>query len=290
MQCTNPIRIQVSKKNSFVNKYPDGLQVPCGKCLACRIQKRKEWQTRMLHELSSHKDNSFVTLTYNDDSLPANLSLVKSDLQKYFKRLRKSIAPHRIKYFACGEYGETTFRPHYHCIIFGLGLRPEHQQLIRDNWQKGHVHVGQAEPDSIGYVAGYIDKKYSGDLADEEYYQLGREPVFRISSNGLGRDYCDSNSEQIKSNLYITVRGVKQSVPRYYIKRLGIDTRSITDYALDRDCEITEKHTGVYITADELYKSSATEENKRLIDGVRDAKAQHNRNLHARTKLRSRKF
>ena len=80
MQCTNPVRIS---KNLDVKLYPDGLLVPCGKCLSCRIAKRSEWSMRMLHELESYDCAVFVTLTYDDEHLPEHGSLVVSDLQKF---------------------------------------------------------------------------------------------------------------------------------------------------------------------------------------------------------------
>ena len=173
VQCTNPVRLlprrnQFGRYNLHPDQYPDGLLVPCGRCLACRISKRREWSLRMLHELADYDDAMFLTLTYNDDNLPPNGSLVKADLQKFFKRLRKrlDVDGRKIRYFACGEYGEQTQRPHYHAIIFGLSLRDEDKQLVVDSWDKMSWHVpqikkkafGMVEPDSIAYVAQYIDK------------------------------------------------------------------------------------------------------------------------------------
>ena len=243
---------------------------------------------RMLHELKYHQDSSFITLTYDDEHLPPNASLVKADLQKYFKRLRKSIEPKKIRYFACGEYGDQTFRPHYHAILFGLGIKDKN--LIELNWPNGFTTVGLAEPDSIQYVAGYIDKKYSGDQAEEEYILKNREPVFRLSSLGLGRNYCDDQSQQIIDNQYITVKGIKHSIPRYYLKRLGIDTDSIKDKAIERNSEICEKYSGIYIDSDALYKHGTPEENRRYIEGVKSAKMQHDKNLNAKIKLKVKKL
>ena len=122
MNCLNPITLFSVDRA----KYPDGLDVPCGKCMACRMTRRKEWSLRMLHELKYHNDASFVTLTYDDNHVPDCQSLVKADLQKFFKRLRKLIAPRKIRYFACGEYGRRTGRPHYHAILYNSGLSQEH--------------------------------------------------------------------------------------------------------------------------------------------------------------------
>jgi len=128
MQCTNPVRLfrvrtKFGYKQINPSEYPDGLLVPCGKCMHCRVAKRREWSLRMLHELDEHEDSIFITLTYDEDNVPENMSLRKADLQKFFKRLRKALGDRTIKYFACGEYGDKTERLHYHSIIFGLSLK-----------------------------------------------------------------------------------------------------------------------------------------------------------------------
>ena len=95
---------------------------------------------RMLHELSDYEDAVFVTLTYDEDHIPSNHSLKKSDLQKWFKRVRKEIEPKKIRYFACGEYGDKTQRPHYHAIIFGLSLRADDKMVMQSKWPMGRLH------------------------------------------------------------------------------------------------------------------------------------------------------
>ena len=138
MRCTSPVRIQIKNKRGIPDtRYPDGLEVPCGKCMACRQQKRKEWSMRVLHESTEYRNECFTTLTYSDDNLPENGSLVKRDLQLFFKRLRKALPPsQKIRYFACGEYGDTYFRPHYHTILFNLGLGEADQDIINNAWGK----------------------------------------------------------------------------------------------------------------------------------------------------------
>ena len=86
MYCVQPITIQVPIKG--IKAFQD-LEVPCGKCIGCRIAKRKEWSLRMLHELTYHPQSSFITLTYDDYNLPSDNSLKKRHLQLFIKRLRK---------------------------------------------------------------------------------------------------------------------------------------------------------------------------------------------------------
>jgi len=287
MQCTSPIRIMKNQTSAT------GLLVPCGKCLACRISRRKEWSLRMLHELEEYNDAIFVTLTYSDDHLPNNFSLSKRALQLFYKRLRYSIQPNNIRYFACGEYGPKTGRPHYHSIIFGLSLSSGDKKHIMDNWPYcdwdnpviRKKSFGLAEPDSIRYVAQYIDKKFSGPLADEEYAGKNREPVFRLSSQGIGARYVDRNCEDLQKNLSFTVQGVQHQVPRYYLKRLGMDSKSITTIAKQKDIDVVEHYTGKKASSNDFYAHGTVNEILEFEGLVTKAKKQHEANLVAKTKL-----
>lgn len=286
MDCTKSIRLSTEQ---ILKKFPEGLEVPCGKCLACRIKKRQEWSTRMIHELSVHKDAVFITLTYEGEEYD-NGSLSKHDLQKFFKRLRKNITPNKLRYFACGEYGDLKKRPHYHAIIFGLSLRPADKQIITDSWGLGLVDFGIAEPASIAYTAQYIDKKLSGINGYEEYEAQNREPVFRISSLGLGGRFCQLNAEQIIQQGYITINGIKQSIPRYYLKKLGIDTEQFKDKAYITECNTVSHYVGYDYSRDEAYRILPPDDVIKLEEGLKTAKLQHERNLKARIDLKTKKL
>lgn len=286
MVCTKPIRLSTKE---ILRKFPEGLEVPCGKCLACRTKKRQEWSTRMIHELSNHKDSVFITLTYQGEEYEQG-SLCKSDLQKFFKRLRKNITPKKIRYFACGEYGDKTQRPHYHSIIFGLSLRDEDKTIITETWGRGNVDFGIAEPASIAYTAQYIDKKLSGINGFEEYEAQNREPVFRISSLGLGLAFCLSNKTQIEQQGYITINGIKQSIPRYYLKKLGIDPDTFSDKAYITECDTVAHYSGYDYSRDEAYRILAPDEIIKLEEGIKTAKLQHEQNLKARIDLKTKKL
>lgn len=125
-----------------------------------------------------HDKAVFITLTYSDSNLPENNSLSSRDLQLFFKRLRKRIAPQKIRYFACGEYGERFKRPHYHAIIFGLENCHTTWQLIHDVWNKGIIDVGSVTKDSISYVAGYVSKK------------MGSDYRAKIKTGEIAREFC----------------------------------------------------------------------------------------------------
>lgn len=162
--------------------YVQGLQAfPCGQCDPCLISRTKVWSHRIYLESLKHAENSFVTLTQDDAHLPSDGSLSPLDLQLWLKRFRKAIAPKKIRYFAVGEYGDRTERPHYHLALFGCG--PEYQTLVCETWGRGHVMLAELNISTAKYVAGYVTKKYGRqDLA----WLKGRHPEFTRMSNRPG--------------------------------------------------------------------------------------------------------
>lgn len=280
-----------------------GLTVPCGKCLACRIQKRREWTLRCLHELiSSNHEAMFVTLTYSDDHLPEHQSLCKEHLRNFFKRLRKTLAKNQIKirYFACGEYGDQTQRPHYHAIIFGLPFNNTSKKYIMQSWPYcdwniSHIRNGSfgvAEQDSIRYVCQYIDKKFTGVLAKQEYEYKKREPVFKWSSQGIGRDWIDQNYKQIKENLSITLNGVNHSIPRYYIQRIDLDISSIQNkLEIDQDKRF-KKITGFkkVKSGDRGHYEGYSHKISKYESDRRKSRAQNEKNLTSKLNLKRKKL
>lgn len=227
VQCNKPV---------FLQKY--NVTVPCGRCLACRIARSREWAIRLIHEMSYHQHAAFVTLTYNDESIPKNNSVSKDELQRFFKRLRLELGNRRICYFACGEYGERLKRPHYHAIV--LGLHPEEDRnLINEAWSLGFIETGTVTYDSCRYTADYVMKSYIGKKAKEFYGD--RNPPFSIMSMGIGRRYALDNAERLKKNRYITIRGVKVGLPRYYAKVLGLNPEDYLNDVIRRNLEKKEE-------------------------------------------------
>lgn len=186
-------------KNPFVPAT--GPAFGCGQCMPCRYNRRRIWKHRILLEAVKHEDKSFVTLTYSDYHLPADNSLAPRDLQLWIKRLRKAMEPRLLRYFAVGEYGDESQRPHYHAALFGYPRCAYGQSryskrvidccywcdLIRDTWGKGHVYLGTVEPDSAQYLAGYVTKKMT---AKDDERLKGRHPEYaRMSLKpGIGAD------------------------------------------------------------------------------------------------------
>ena len=95
------------------------VDVPCGQCIGCRLERSRQWAVRCMHEASLYENNCFITLTYNEDHIPSDGSLKKDHFQKFMKRLRKKFGA-GIRFFHCGEYGAELSRPHYHAILFNF--------------------------------------------------------------------------------------------------------------------------------------------------------------------------
>lgn len=151
----------------------------CGQCLPCRIDHRRVWSHRIMLESTLHDDSAFVTLTYEDEKLPKNGSLNKEHIQKWLKRLRRDIQPQKIRYFLAGEYGDNSWRPHYHAALFGYPScergRTDHRlkrccgpcEKLARTWGYGSVDVGQLEPESAQYIAKYVTKKLTQPDSDK---------------------------------------------------------------------------------------------------------------------------
>lgn len=204
------------------------ITIPCGKCIGCRLERSRQWALRCMSEAQLHSTNSFITLTYSDDFLPSDLSLDKSHFQNFMKRLRFANPDKKIRFYACGEYGENLSRPHYHAIIFNHDFTPRvhhstrggHRLYVSDElsklWPHGFHYIGEVNFDSAAYVARYITKKIGGDLAAEHYQ--GRMPEFSLMSlkPGIGLEWFKKYHKDLFPTDFMIHNGVKNSVPRYF--------------------------------------------------------------------------
>lgn len=196
------------------------ITVPCARCGFCLATKRSDWSQRLNVEWRYSSHSAFVTLTYANPHLRFdNVSgvprpqLVKADLQKWFKRVRK--AGYRFRYYAVGEYGSKTYRPHYHVLLFGNV--PE--QVLRQTWDKGVIHIGNVTQASVGYCCKYIVNSKVSDMIN------GRERPFSIMSRkpGIGAQYLTNAMKawhKSDRKNYMIVDGQKRHLPRYYKEKI----------------------------------------------------------------------
>lgn len=186
----------------------DALTLPCGKCMGCRMDKAKEWVLRCRLEMQQAKTAAFVTLTYDDEHLPDDEQLDKRDLQLWLKRFRKELGTdRRIRFFACGEYGETNHRPHYHALLFGASEAD--RATVDRTWGMGRTQCVAVTPQRIAYVAGYVQKKLDGPHTSTK----GQPPFIQMSRRpGIGGD-ARKYSASWKD--YAVLDGQKMKTPRF---------------------------------------------------------------------------
>lgn len=206
-------------------------QIPCGHCLGCLEDRAKDWTIRNLMELKSCDNAIFLTLTYDDNHLPINHglpTLCKADLSAFVKRLRKHYSLSKLRFFACGEYGSHTLRPHYHLIVYGYPYYEDRwceTDLLSNIWKNGNVYLGTVTEQSIAYVSRYVLKKsgntavINSKLQQSEFVNMSRRP-------GIGTEWIKSHLKEIAVNDEVpffshgVVRFVKP--PRYFDKNLKV--------------------------------------------------------------------
>jgi hypothetical protein len=172
-------------------------KAPCGSCHPCRIHKQQEWVIRCLHEAARYPVNTFITLTYDNEHLPAGGNLCKRDWQLFIDRLRKHYRYNfdvpNVRYFGCGEYGGQTKRPHYHAILFGIdfpdkqpfsernGIVAYRSELLSQLWGNGNIDLSDATPGAIGYISGYGAKALVGERTWSFELELGHPTADQLA-------------------------------------------------------------------------------------------------------------
>lgn len=224
----NPDRRLVFKKTDSESGIP--INIPCGKCVGCRLEQSRQWAVRCMHEKRLHNASTFVTLTYDDKHLPSNRSLVKSDLQNFMKRLRHETGP-GLRFFGCGEYGDKSDRPHYHVLLLNASFEDQKvsatgakYSLYTSNklsklWTFGNHVLGDVTFESCAYVARYCVKKNQNGKTVSD----GRTPEFLVMSRrpGIGAGYFNKYTDELLSHDTIIVNGVPAALPRFYDNKLA---------------------------------------------------------------------
>lgn len=215
----------------------EALELPCGKCVGCRMDRSRSWSIRIGHEAQGWDSNVFVTLDYSPDRL-SSWSLVYRDWQLFMKRLRRrfsgvSFSPdgtRPIRFFVAGEYGARFRRPHWHAILFNLSLRDREEfangtfrsESLERCWGNGHCVVGDVTPESSAYVAGYTQSKVDRLRVLEETVDLRtgewRQPEMARMSNqpGVGGYWYRKFSGDLFPLDKAVQAGKDFKVPRYY--------------------------------------------------------------------------
>lgn len=159
MVCYSPIRafrksttkgseiyfnIPVNEHNKYIK-----MDLACGRCIGCKIEKSREWAIRCMHESSLYEYNCYLTLTIDDEHLNESGTLEKKDFQNFMKELRRKYVGktrnngnnmpetiEKIRFFHCGEYGTACRNCGYvqgecYCGDYEPGIgRPHHHVLL----------------------------------------------------------------------------------------------------------------------------------------------------------------
>ena len=251
MPCYHPLKGYRSKERTSSGKrsivfskaeaYTDlEIEISCGQCIGCRLERSRQWAVRCVHELQMHDKSCYLTLTYSPENLPRYGSLNKKDFQDFMKRLRKHFSGTKIRYFHCGEYGENGQRPHYHACIFGVDFSDKEKQstnnvgdplfkskTLDSIWQKGHALIGNVTFESAAYVARYITKKITGPRADEHYNLIDHETGEVLASHepeyvtmsrrpGIGVPWYEKYKADCFPSDFVVVNEKKMRIPKAY--------------------------------------------------------------------------
>ncbi|AXH74925.1 MAG: replication initiator protein [Microviridae sp.] len=250
MPCYHPLpgwfsrTINASGKRSIVFNIRDGqsdlkAEIPCGRCLGCRLERSRQWAIRCMHEARLHPDNCFITLTYDEDhaaQLPfaetGRPGLDPRHFVLFMKRLRKAYGE-GIRFFQCGEYGEQTLRPHHHALLFNhrfpdqrvWNTNSKHSTYVSESleslWGHGLCSIDEVNFATASYVARYSMKKIYGPEA-EAHYQ-GRQPEYLTMSRrpGIGSGFFDKYEQEIYNRDSCLVNAKEVKPPSYYDDKLA---------------------------------------------------------------------
>lgn len=256
MSCYSPLRGYSAKDGRWVWKKPTDtapkkMNVKCGQCLGCRLDNAAQWAARITHEATLWEHNCFITLTYRDKSqcdedqlqqglhVPEDMSLNKKHLQKFIKRLRHNFPGTRIRYYACGEYGDQNNRPHYHLCAFNLQFSDEElysnngdhplftSETLEQIWGYGFATIGELTYESAAYTARYVLKKITGARGQDHYLRCDEygvaywlEPEFTTMSRrpGIATGWIEKYQDDVYPSDEVPVpgKGNVKGTPRFY--------------------------------------------------------------------------
>lgn len=266
MACYSPLHVfqgdlNEENKRPILFKAKPGefhrLQLPCGKCIGCRLNYSKGWAIRCMHEAACHEENSAVTLTFDSKHVPPDGNLDVRHLQLFMKRLRKSLG--RARFFFAGEYGGEFGRPHYHGLLFGVDFPDKYfwkktsaesllyrSPSLEKLWPFGYSSIGDVSFQTASYIARYCTKKatevatsetfrdeddgkryvvdkVSGVLKRAEFTVMSRRP-------GIGSFWFDRYKSDVYPSDEVVHRGTRMRPPRYYDNLLDKSDPDLLEY------------------------------------------------------------
>lgn len=203
-----------------------------------------------MHEAHEHQVNSFVTLTYDNEHLPANGSLNVKHWQDFAKRVRNKIHKEAkekglkrdppFRFFHAGEYGDRYGRPHLHACLFNLDFSSDrthvqdnaagdplyHSETLDALWTQGSTIIGDLTFESAAYVARYVMKKITGEKASAHYEVVDKKtgectqlkPEYTTMSRrpGIGKAWLEKYKSDVYPSDEVISNGYPAKPPKYY--------------------------------------------------------------------------
>jgi len=164
----------------------------------------------------------------------------------------------QTRYYAVGEYGDNSLRPHYHACLFGHAFISERIILrttpnllwtttaLQQLWGHGHVSVGTLNFATARYTASYITKKLRSkqqyvrvDKATGELIRVEQPRAFM--SRNLGKGWWEQWGEQLRHHDHVIIQGARQKPPKAYDRWLGeVDESQINKIKEERQKHATK--------------------------------------------------
>lgn len=263
MECAYPSLRRIKGTSEYVI-------TPCGCCTACRKNRAHSWGARIYHESRMWKYNTFLTLTYDNEHLPMSEqgfnTLERTAPSLFMKRLRYFLGEDKVRYFVGAEYGDTTFRAHYHFALFGVAL--DDKRIFSDlvpadsgwncrcrAWNNGLANVGELEIGSANYIGGYCLKKVMGQAGKDYYGSRGIVPPFALMSRrpGIGYEYMMQYAKELLRFGNCQVNGNTINLPRYYVEKLNFkETDLYSEMVLKNSERLLEKFCDVCMCSEDF--------------------------------------
>ena len=214
----------------FENPNQEGHMLDCKQCPTCKSKRRFTWVMRMQLEELESINSWMITLTYDEKHVPEYVDIKPANwksrgyyhrtpykwkpilqrykglnwlhVQNYIRSLKQAIDHvderhklpfgYNLRYFAVGELGSQTQRPHYHIYVWNL---PKYiAERAHRYWPHGTmVDVGKTRTDkaAASYAAKYIMKHDKQD----------KTKFYKTSSNSIGKARVVRYPNMIKQGL-----------------------------------------------------------------------------------------
>lgn len=232
MSCSNTFLLfdKLTKQYKY-DAFGHIIEFPCGVCENCKRDRISILEQRAKFEWRNNKYCAFIDLTYDNNHLEYNFgdngehilpTVSKKSFHKYIDNLRHYLKNHNIKncnskfsWLGCSEYGDSTFRPHYHIILFGVDFHSGYK-FLNKLWKNGYVDVKPVYNGAIRYVLDYLEKQQKGENNDRMYFDRGINQPFVSWSKGFGSGFYKEHADEIAETGCIQIAGCRIPVPSYY--------------------------------------------------------------------------